>query len=693
MKAIFFIVSIIASSNLFAVINAVSGGQQGYSDGSAGTNIASSGTMVSTPVAPSWSGYEDCADAVVGNTCACDLSSFISGNWTPICQTTATSGSFPAGCTLATDCTFSGTYSSASAYSFTVTAENNEGAAVSATVNQTVSSAPGGGDGNYAVAWESNFNIPSQDANGFSVLTPSSDSRIMYVSATGNDGTGTVYEYGTDFPGLGSDYQNPTGSIQPYLTIQAAVNQMRAGYPDYVLLKRGDTFTDQRVYLLNKNGRSATERSVVTWYGTATERPYVKTSGTNSGITIYNSYIAVVGLRFEAYERNPSDPDFVGFGSVQSALNIFMQHGGTSDSVLIEDCDFQWYANGSIQMLNAAGSIEDLIFRRNIVANNYAVGSHGQGMFLYNTAALFEENLFYHNGWYCQAGGAGCSGAEATIFNHNIYLTAPYNSILRKNIFISPSSINMKFAQYDLDGQGTTVGNLLIDNNLMIDAEVGISIAKDNTANDWNNFLVTNNVMQLNGTSNPTNRSVAWGIDYTNVSTGIITGNIMSMTEASRTNTRGMWFQNLLTNATITNNKFYQPHGTSVSFAMITAILLSTSSGNTFSGNELIATNASVLLNMDSESGFTIDSNTYYSTASPQSNWFDDAATGGTNATYVAPSYTDPDRTIFDYMTANYSTAATTAAIFAKFAEQSAVDWDANLTANVINDYIRLGLE
>lgn len=71
----------------------------------------------------------------------------------------------------------------------------------------------------YAVSWESNFNLLPQDANGWSVLTPSADSRLIYVSSSdGDDATAAVYLPGNSE--VGSDPFDPTINIKPYATIE-----------------------------------------------------------------------------------------------------------------------------------------------------------------------------------------------------------------------------------------------------------------------------------------------------------------------------------------------------------------------------------------------------------------------------------------------------------------------------------------
>ncbi len=74
-------------------------------------------------------------------------------------------------------------------------------------------------------AWEANFSQHAKDAQGWSILTPSADSRLIYVSSAGNDSTAKFY-LPSDSE-IGNDPFNPTGTILPYATITAALAQTR----------------------------------------------------------------------------------------------------------------------------------------------------------------------------------------------------------------------------------------------------------------------------------------------------------------------------------------------------------------------------------------------------------------------------------------------------------------------------------
>ena len=77
----------------------------------------------------------------------------------------------------------------------------------------------------------------SSDSQGWTVVTPSADSRIIHVSSAGNDA---------------NDGLSPA---TPLATIAHARTLIRAGFPDWVVLRRGDSFTNQRFSGWNFSGQ------------------------------------------------------------------------------------------------------------------------------------------------------------------------------------------------------------------------------------------------------------------------------------------------------------------------------------------------------------------------------------------------------------------------------------------------------
>ncbi|AJQ92505.1 DUF5011 domain-containing protein [Gynuella sunshinyii] len=410
---------------------------------------------------------------------------------------------------------------------YSVTDSNKNTVSVSRTV--TVAKK---GD-NYYVDWIKDFSLPAQDSNGWSVLTPSKDSKIMYVSNDGNDETAKVYT--PDDSTVGNDVFNPTGAIKPYASIEAALDQLRPGSPDYVLLKRGDTWESPEVNI-KVHGRSVQEKAVLSAYGDlADNRPLIKNSG---AILNKSGYLAIVGIHFQASKRNPSSSDFVGFDKVDDTKGInaalFNDYGG----LLIEDCWFEWFDNNSIQSFtfdknNNFLTIKDIIVRRNIFNNNYSTAAHSQGLYSAYTSMLLEENVFDHNGWYQQGDGSTKKDGKATMFNHNTYFPEAQGSVFRNNIFLRASSMGNKFTSNSEDSEGSNsikAWNILVDNNFYAEGEIGISLGGNKDQDDgprWENIIVVNNVLTAIGRTFPTNRTLGWGIGISDWKNGLVQNNLM----------------------------------------------------------------------------------------------------------------------------------------------------------------------
>ncbi len=108
------------------------------------------------------------------------------------------------------------------------------------------------------------------------------DARIVYVSNSGNDSSGQVYSRNSS--AIGGQPLNPTGSIAPYATLAAAYNQLRNGYPDVMLLRRGDSWTSSLT--ATKGGRNNSSRMIFAAYGPeSVARPVVRELSTDNGAT------------------------------------------------------------------------------------------------------------------------------------------------------------------------------------------------------------------------------------------------------------------------------------------------------------------------------------------------------------------------------------------------------------------------
>jgi hypothetical protein len=310
---------------------------------------------------------------------------------------------------------------------------------------------------------------PHLDTNGWTAFTPSADTHTIYVSNRS-----------------GKDTNDGRSERLPVKTIAKGVSLLRDGYPDWLLLKKGDTWTDEGFSWFFNSGRSAREPMLISSYGTGA-RPLIKTRSTSPAIGSFGAggnrggnFIALVGIEFYAYTRDPSSPDFIASGAGNKQQGVFFLN--PSSWVLVEDCKLSFYAD---DLAFEMGPAQYVALRRNIIVDAYSADSHSQGIFADNVVKLLlEENIFDHNGWNDSA------GASATIFNHNVYLqglayspkTVSGPAIIKGNIIANASSHGVQ-----LRGGGEVTDNLFVHN------PIGLLVLSPASVSD-NVFLSGNDI-------------------------------------------------------------------------------------------------------------------------------------------------------------------------------------------------------
>jgi hypothetical protein len=536
-------------------------------------------------------------------------------------------------------------------------------------------------------------NVLSRDANGWTVFTPASDSRIVYVSASdGNDATAQTYTSGA--AAIGNDPFLPGGQIKPFKTIAAAFKAVRDSSPDWVLLKRGDTLYEAGDI---KTGRSSTQPFLFSAYGPSNERPLLKTGAQGAiDVCCKNSrYFAIVGISFYAQTRDPDSPEFVS-DSGSTGFNIYTGDGYATRGVLIEDCMFRFYTGNVIQ---GPGSLSDIVIRRNVIVDNYCANAHSQGLYTDNVSLTLEENVFDHNGWYKQsiAGDNAQTGGQATMFNHNTYFSASHDVTFRNNLFLRASSIGNKWTANNGIASAT---NIVVENNLYVEGEIGISMG-GNVAGPYRfkNIRIADNVMQDIGRGRPTNRTLGWGLEIQEWDSGSVTGNYFLHNASDIVN--NVYALNVNGGA---GTRHVTIAGNTV-FGMKTSGILvnfnDTLSAIVFSGNAVQSQGINAgLMSTTGFNGLSFSGNSYFS-ARPAGQWFNVAGvntdlagwttrSGETGATGTAVSYPDPGRTVEAYH-ATLGKAATFSAFIAEARKQSKTNWRTEYTAAEINDWIRTG--
>ena len=308
-----------------------------------------------------------------------------------------------------------------------------------------------------------------KDDDGWSIVQPSADSRLIYVSNSGYDETAKPYSLSE----VGNDPHDPSISVNAYASIDEAIKQIRDGYPDWVLFKCGDSWVCNTIEMNSiGNGRSANERLVFTYYGTSGNRPIIKTSdkpikcwATSKGLP-YSHDWAFIGLEYYGYKADPNSPDYTSVATHTPITDIL----NSGYNLLFEDCHFNFtelYINP-----DPGKSWYNIEIRRNILTDTYYANSCSDksnkpsaalicGVYNY----LIEENMVDHSGW-----NEDISGAGRNMYNHGFYLQYDNSGelIFRGNI-MSRCAANAV--------QNRSGG--VVEKNLVIQCPAGLMLAHD----------------------------------------------------------------------------------------------------------------------------------------------------------------------------------------------------------------------
>lgn len=490
-------------------------------------------------------------------------------------------------------------------------------------------------------------------STGWTLFTPSADTRIVYVSnSTGND--------------------NNTGLSEsaPKRTLAGAYSLLRHGYPDWMLLKRGDVWTTP-LPSWKKSGRSSTQMMVVGSYGSSSQRPEIRpqdddgiyiSGGGGSPPTI--DHLALVGLHF------------AGAGANQG-INMYKP----GSDLLIEDCAFIGFSlNVNIQGDNTP--FDGIRLRRCVIADAYSTSSHSQGVYadLVNNL-LIEECVFDHNGW--KEGVAG-----ATIFNHNIYIQSNCGpAVVRNNIIARASS----------HGVQTRPGGQVINNLFVQNAMAGF-VAKSASTMAYN--VVTNGV---NIDGDP--RACGFEI-IADTPPSVIESNLFLKPDVVNANSYAIYVG--AAGMDIKNNVVYDwasTHDGAVQFAIGGGF--SIYQGTRFTGNKIVLpTMQSAVVNIDAgpwASGIMQVSGNRYWSSRGASQWFEVGAsnlslaswaslTGDPGTSFPASSFPGASRDIAGY-NASQGGAANIQDFLARARQQSKLNWNPAYTAPVVNTWMRAGFQ
>lgn len=260
-------------------------------------------------------------------------------------------------------------------------------------------------------------------ATGFTAITPSADTRIIYVSQSS-----------------GADDNTCLTALSPCRSLTAAFEKTREGFPDHVYLKRGEIWRGEKLKNILRSGRSANEPAVLAFYGDDGARPRIEHDEplyTNTSYVLQNFHF--IGLEIASYKMELGHSEFT--GSEDDKTTLFFL-GGT-ENLLFEDILFT-QAELLFQDWDS-GQSKNVKIRRNIFTGTYYSKSafdrdrRPSNQFIADTdGILFEENVYDYGGWHPEI-----SGAASNQFNHNLYIQYGQNGngvIFRRNIVVRASS-------------------------------------------------------------------------------------------------------------------------------------------------------------------------------------------------------------------------------------------------------------
>jgi len=530
-----------------------------------------------------------------------------------------------------------------------------------------------------------NLNILAGSGAGWTVFTPSADTRTIFVSSS-----------------TGNDANDGLSQATPKRTILGGASLVRNNYPDWLLFKCGDTFSGSIVdgavtgYWV-KRGRSATEPILISSYG-AGERPIIA-SGSVDGFRTWNQLyqgqyagnLAIVGLDFYANTYG---------GGSENPRGIWLLGGGAN--TLVENCYVRGYCGNIVIGSNghgAAGILQNVAIRRNVVVDAYTIVSGGGAQGLYASDAnglLIEENVFDHNGWVDSISGSGPNwyrrnvylqnGSTGVVFRGNIVsgtdgLQQRPGGICENNLFLR-NALALQFGSGNepepAGVSGTIHGNVILDGrDLQSGSPRGWGLIIGNTVNT----TVDQNVVAHNVSGTAPN---PWVLNFDNghgnpngMQNVVFDHNVVCDWGSTGRDAQVASYQsNIIHNILLTNNDIQD--------VVDATYLLSMTSTTPNLLSELHGAN-NRWYRQSGNAGQMFKVAGVDMTFTAFKNGIND-----TTSTFGPISYPDQNRTIGSYH-ASIGGAATLDAFMAEARLQSKTNWRVQYTADAVNDYVRAG--
>jgi hypothetical protein len=514
-----------------------------------------------------------------------------------------------------------------------------------------------------------NISPVNADANGYSILAPSPDSRVVYVSSSS-----------------GSDANNGLSASAAKRTISAGYALLRDGYPDWLLFKKGDVFTEATALAWNRSGRSGSEPTVYGSYGTGARPLFIRDN--SDGVSVWGSeqhnYIAIVGLSFKITTESAS--------SQHTGINFV--NPGTW--LLIEDCKVEGFSNNVIA--DGFGGVRtDTRIRRNVLLDAGRFGDAFNGGTSIYTAhydgVLIEDNVMDHP---LTRENGNIQDPTNRYLSHHLYIgeNNPGNNIIRGNIGFNGGRTN-----FNQRSGG------LIENNLSLRGAQGItsgiSYATAEVA-----ASVRNNVI-MESRDNQSLQNLGFGFSFEKMSEIEVDSNIVAQSTDGHDH-KAINLESTVRNGNIHNNVIYNWQS-NPTYGYDTIKL---GGGGTpivgpvsFTDNIVYQNNDSRLVGFQSNfipAGITFAGNRYFSLRGG-SYWFNvwDSIGDRTlaqwrtlmepNANTSTISFPDPNRNVQTYMASLGYADTSTVNFMSQAAQMSKDNYRPQFFASAFNDYVRAG--
>ncbi|MES2436420.1 MAG: right-handed parallel beta-helix repeat-containing protein [Patescibacteria group bacterium] len=347
--------------------------------------------------------------------------------------------------------------------------------------------------------------------SGYTDISPKLDSKVIYVANSGNNANdGTI------------------GS--PVQTVTKAFTMVRSGYPDQILLKRGDTFpeslknyTGPHASSVGISGRSNSDKMVIAAYGSGPRPIIAPPSGDGLRLGLGTKNLAIVSIEFRGSKYDGTginnEGSFGGGNLLYEDLKVHQFFKGISFS-----------ATGDFSSQTKPQVVKNLTVRRSVIVDNFnpdmASTDYAQGIYSYGSdGLLIEENVLDNN-------GRDMFGGNGSNFTHNAYIHGiNWNVTVRNNIisrsgshglqlrsggvsennFFYKNPIHMSFGLVNGGGRphpgGITgrvknnvmIGNLQIENSgaSTHDRGIGLQVANVKAATISDNIIAFNTTTQF----------------------------------------------------------------------------------------------------------------------------------------------------------------------------------------------------